>query len=340
MDGGEEEDRTPDLRIANAALSQLSYPPNASQKYSRGLALLSSRLMRQRKTSDWFDAEYNNRARVADSEAVLARWAEASALVRERASCQLDVRYGPDPKQTLDVFAPDPAFAGGFAPVLVLIHGGYWRALDKSDYSFLAASFTDEGALVIVPNYDLCPSVSIERIATQLTEAVAWAWRHAADHGGDPSRLVLVGHSAGGHLAAMLSCCDWKRVGRDLPRRLVKGAMSVSGVHDLAPLRQVPFLQDDLRLDAASVRRLSPVHFPAPASPQTLCALVGAQESGEFRRQTELIRRAWGPRAVPVCEELPGCNHYTVMHDLADPAGRSHQLARQLLGLRWYSGLM
>jgi len=296
--------------------------------------------MMPRKPTAWFEAQYDNRARVADSADILARWAQASALVRQRASCQLDVRYGPETKQTLDVFAPDPAFAGGFAPVLIVIHGGYWRALDKSDYSFLAGSFTDEGAVVLVPNYDLCPDVSIERIAMQLTAAVAWAWRHAAEHGGDPSRIVLVGHSAGGHLAAMLSCCDWKRVASDLPRRLLQGAMSVSGLHDLAPLQRVPFLQADLRLDDASVRRLSPVHFPPPAAPQTLFAVVGAQESEEYLRQNRLIRAAWGGRAVPVCEALPRCNHFTVLHDLADPQGRSHQLARQLLGLRWYSGLL
>lgn len=172
------------------------------------------------------------------------------------------------------------------------------------------------------------------------TEAVAWAWRHAAAHGGNPSRISLVGHSAGGHLAAMLSCCDWKRVGVDLPRRLVQGAMSVSGVHDLAPLCRVSFLQDELRLEPASARRLSPVHYPPPAAPQTLIALAGELESEEFRRQNRLIRAAWGARAVPVCEELPGCNHYSVLHDLADPQGRAHQLARQLLGLRWYSGLL
>lgn len=296
--------------------------------------------MTPRKPPHWFNEQYDNRARVPGSAEVLTRWAEASALVRERANCRLDLRYGPDPRQTLDVFAPDGAFASGFAPVLIVIHGGYWRALDKSDYSFLAASFTDEGALVVVPNYSLCPDVSIERIAMQLTEAVAWAWRHAAEHGGDPSRIVLVGHSAGGHLAAMLSCCDWKRVGRDLPRRLVQGAMSVSGLHDLAPVSRVPFLQPDLRLDAASVRRLSPVRFPAPAAPQRLFAVVGEQESAEYHRQNRLIREAWGARAVPVCESLPGCNHFTVLHDLADPNGRAHHLARQLLGLRWYSGLL
>lgn len=296
--------------------------------------------MTPRKPTAWFEAQYNNRRRVADSADVLARWAQASALVRERANCHLDLRYGPAPRQTLDVFTPDPAFAGGFAPVLVIIHGGYWRSLDKSDYAFLAASFTDEGALVVIPNYELCPNASIERIAMQLTEAVAWAWRHAGEHGGDPSRIVLVGHSAGGHLAAMLSACDWKRVGKDLPRRLVQGAMSVSGLHDLAPLRRVPSLQADLRLDAASVRRLSPVNFPPPVAPQTLFALVGEQESEEYLRQNRLIQQAWGVRAVPVCETVPGCNHFTVLHDVADPESRAHQLVRRLLGLRWYSGLL
>lgn len=296
--------------------------------------------MTPRRAPGWFDNQYNNRARVADSAEVLRRWAQASALVREGARCRLDLPYGPEASQTLDVFLPDEAFSGGSAPVLIVIHGGYWRSLDKSDYSFLASSFVDEGAMVLVPNYALCPAVSIDHIAVQLTQAVAWAWRHAAAHGGDPSRIVLVGHSAGGHLAAMLSCCDWKRVGPDLPRGLVKAAMSISGVHDLAPLRQAPFVRDDLQLDAAAVRRLSPVCFPAPRAPQTLVSLVGADESEEFRRQARLIRSAWGARAVPVCEELPACNHFTVMHDLADPAGRSHQLLRQQLGLRWYSGLL
>lgn len=296
--------------------------------------------MKLGKSPAWWDAQYDNCNRVADSAAVLARWAEASALVRGRARCVLDVRYGLGPRQTLDVFAPDSAFATGFAPVLVVLPGGYWRSLDKSDYSFLAASFTDEGALVVVPNHDLCPAVGIERIAMQMTEALAWVWRHAAAHGGNPSHVVLVGHAAGGHLATMLSCCDWKRVGKDLPRRLVQGTVSLSGLHDLAPLRRVPFLRDDLRLDVAGVRRLSPVRFPPPPAPHRLFALVGALESEEFLRQSRLIREAWGARAVPVCETLPGCDHFTVLHNLADPQGRSHQLVRQLLGLRWYSGLV
>jgi arylformamidase len=296
--------------------------------------------MTPRRSEAWFDAQYNNRARVADAAELLDRWARASALVRAQAACRLDLRYGPEADQTLDAFLPDQVLSLGRAPVLIVIHGGYWRSLDKSDYSFVASSFVDEGALVLVPNYTLCPATRIDHIALQLTEAVAWAWREAAALGGNPNQIVVLGHSAGGHLAAMLSCCDWKRVGVDLPRRLVKGAMSISGVHELEPLLRAPFVRSDLGLTPAGARRLSPNRYPAPQAPHLMMTLCGADESEEFRRQNRLLRHSWGARAVPVCEELPACNHFTVMHDLADPQGRSHQLARKLLGLRWYSGLL
>ncbi|MDN3920263.1 alpha/beta hydrolase [Roseateles violae] len=290
--------------------------------------------MTPRHSPAWFDAQYNNRARVADSAAILERWAAASALVRARLPARLDLAYGEAPSERLDLFPSELPKA----PVLVFIHGGWWRALDKADHSFVAAAFAEEGAMVVVPNYALCPTVGIERIALQLTQALAWVWRHAAEHGGDPNRIVLVGHSAGAHLAAMLSGCDWKAIAPELPRQLVKGVVAISGLYDLAPIRQTPFLQGDLRLDAEAVRRLSPIHFPAPETP--LYALVGGAESEEFLRQNRLIRRAWGQRAVPICEELPGCHHFDVLHDLSDPQGRSHQLTRRLLDLRWYSGLL
>jgi arylformamidase len=287
-------------------------------------------MMPTRHRPAWFDAQYNNRARVANSTALLQRWARASAQTRERIPAQLDLAYGDAASERLDLFPTATATAP--APVLVFIHGGWWRALDKSDHSFVAAPFADAGALVIVPNYALCPAVGIEQIALQMTRALAWAWRHAAEHGGDPGRIVVAGHSAGGHLAAMLSCCDWPAVAPDLPRRLISGAVSISGVHDLAPIRQAPFLQGDLRLDEDAVRRLSPVNFPPPATP--LHAFVGGAESEEFKRQNRLIRRAWGRRAVPICAELPGRNHFDVLDDLVDSQGRSHRLTRELLGLR------
>ncbi len=278
----------------------------------------------------WLDAEYNNRVRVADSMAQLAKWAQASALARERSPRKvLDVRYGDGPKETLDVF---PAVAPN-APVLIYLHGGYWRALDKSDFSFVAPSFVADGAMVVAPNYALCPAVTIEEIALQMVKAVAWTWRHAADHGGDPNRMALVGHSAGAHLAAMLLSCRWKQVDDSLPLSPVAGALAISGLYDLEPIRRTAFLQDDLRLTPTQVNRLSPAFFPRPKVGK-LYAVVGADESGEFIRHNQLIRDQWGPTAVPVCETVPGKNHFSVLESLADPKGRLHDLALRLVDLR------
>ncbi len=285
-------------------------------------------------SAEWFELQYNNRRRVADAALILQRWAQASALVREQARCELDLPYGAGPRQRLDVFSDSVTKA----PVLVFIHGGYWRALSKEDHSFIAPSFTSEGAVVVIPGYELCPAVSMERIPLQLAEAVAWVWRHIADYGGDPNQIILAGHSAGAHLAALLSCFDWKSLAADLPRQLVKGALSISGLHDLAPLVHTPFLQADLRLDEEGARRLSPIHRAAPDSP--LYAVVGGGESEEFKRQCRLIQQAWGAQAVPRAEEVPGYNHFDVLYDLVAPEGLTHAMARKLLGLRWYSPLL
>jgi arylformamidase len=275
----------------------------------------------------WLDRQYNNRARIPEHPMIFERWARASALARDSMSRRLDVAYGPGPDETLDVFPTTRADA----PVLVFIHGGWWRALDKRDHSFVAPAFVHAGAMVVVPNYSLCPKVSIEDIALQMTRALAWTWRNARLYGGDPRRIVVAGHSAGAHLAAMLLCCDWSAVGKDLPPDLVNKALAISGVFDLEPLRQTPFLQPDLKLTPQSVRRLSPVHFPPPQG--TLHAVAGADESEEFLRHIALIRERWGERAVPVSESLPGLHHLDVLHDLVDAPTRLHGLARELLGL-------
>jgi arylformamidase len=268
---------------------------------------------------------------VADHGEVFARWAAASALARLSSTCVLDVPYGDGAGETLDIF-PAPTAAQA-APVVVFIHGGYWRSLDKADHAFMAPSFTADGAMVVVPNYALCPAVGIEHIVMQLSKAVAWVWHHAAEHGGDRSRVALVGHSAGGHLATMLLSCRWKLVDDALPAQPVLGALSISGLYDLEPLRHAPFVQADLKLTPASVKRLSPAFFPRPKGAK-LYAAVGLDESDEFLRQNLLIRDVWGPTAVPVCETVPAVNHFTVLNGLADPAGRLHALALRLLDLR------
>lgn len=275
----------------------------------------------------WLDAQYNNRARIPDHAAIFERWARASELTRSQSLCHLDIAYGEEAGETLDVFPTQAPKA----PVLVFIHGGYWRSLDKSDHSFVAASFVAEGAQVVVPNYALCPAVTMDQIVMQTVRALVWVYRNAAKYGGDPERIVVVGHSAGGHLAAMLACCQWKLLGRDLPAKLIKGAISISGLYDLEPLRHTPYVQPDLRLTPALVKKLSPAYLPAPKNP--LYAMAGSLESEEFLRQNDLIAQAWGAKAVPVCERIPACHHLDILHDLADSEGRCHQLTRQLLAL-------
>lgn len=279
----------------------------------------------------WLDSMYNNRARVPEHPVHLARWASKSADARAFLTCSLDLPYGDEPSETLDVF---PASVPN-APVLVYIHGGYWRSLDKSDSSMVAPAFVDRGVCVVVPNYALCPGtaerpVGVADIALQMVRALEWTWRNITVHGGDPSRITVSGHSAGGHLAAMLLGCDWKAVAPDLPAQLVRNAFSISGVHDLRPLQHAPFIADALRLTDAEALRLSPVFWPAPKRGQ-LYTVAGSEESEEFIHQNALIRDAWGSAVVPVCEVLPGLDHFGVVDALADPTHRLHALAMQLL---------
>jgi len=288
----------------------------------------------------WLDRMYNNRARVADSARHLDLWPHASLDARTALGADLartDLRYGSGESETLDVFPALTAQLPGApkAPVLVFIHGGWWRSLDKSDHSFIAPAFLRSGACVVVPNYALCPGtpgepVTLPQIVMQMVRALAWVWRNAAQFGGDPKRITVAGHSAGGQLAAMLLLCCWKQVAHDLPPRLVRNALSISGLHDLSPIQRTPFLQPSLKLTPAQVRQASPALLPAPKG-TPLWAVAGGEESEEFLRQTQLIRNAWGEEAVPIAMALPGLNHFSMVEALAQPGHTLHGMALALL---------
>ena len=279
------------------------------------------------------DRQYNNRALVPDFADHLARWAAHSAQARTR-PCTLDLAYGAGSSESLDIFpAAGPAKAGG-SPVLVFLHGGYWRGLDKADHSFVAPPFTQAGACVVVPNYALCPIVTVPQIVMQMVQALAWTWRHVSEYGGDPNRITVVGHSAGGHLAAMLLACQWQRWSADLPPRLVRNALSISGLFELESIRRTPHLQVDLRLTPAQARKASPAWLPSPgvaARRGHLYSVAGGDESPAFLLHNQMIQQAWGRRVVPVCEVMPALNHFSMLGALAQPGSRVHGLAAQLL---------
>ena len=278
-----------------------------------------------RYTPEFVERGYNNRAAVPEHPEWIARYATLSAAAREALAPRLDVRYGPNPQETMDLFRP----AGEPRGTFVFLHGGYWRAFDKRDFSFVAPPLVAQGVAVAVANYDLCPSVGIATIVDECRRAVAFIAREGRAHGLASRRIVVGGHSAGGHLVAMLFATDWGRLG--FARAPIVGGVTLSGVHDLAPMVLASF-NADLKLDAAEVERLSPVRM-RPTIPAPLVMAVGGAETTEFVRQTRILWDAWPenrPAGAVQPMLVPERHHFSVVVDYTDA---DRDLTRRTLAL-------
>jgi arylformamidase len=276
-------------------------------------------------TPELVERGYNNRAAVPDHPRFMARYVELSHAAVQTLGPQLDLRYGPGPKETLDLFLPPAKPRGTF----VFFHGGYWRAFDKADFSFVATPLVEQGIAVAVVNYDLCPAVTIATIVDESRRAMLWLVREGSRHGAALDRVVVGGHSAGGHLVAMLFATDWERFG--VPRAPFAGGVTLSGVHDLEPL-VLSTMNADLRLDAAEARRVSPVSYQ-PKTDAPLFIAVGADETTEFVRQSELIFDGWPqnrPAGMTAPLRIPGRHHFNAVLDHADPQST---LTRAVIGM-------
>jgi arylformamidase len=266
-------------------------------------------------TTEFCEREYNARATIPDHPQIFARWAQQAAATRRLRACLLDLPYGTTAGEKLDLF---PA-RNDAAPLLVFIHGGFWRSLDKSDFSWIAPPYVARGVSVALINYGLAPATPVEDIVRQTLRACAWLHKNGDRYGFDPQRIFVAGHSAGGHLTAMTMAALWPQWDADLPADLIKGGVAVSGLFDLEPLVHAPFVNIDLKLNAARAARLSPARMPA-ATAAPLVTAVGALESSEFQRQTQLIGRRW-PRNLKREISVARANHLTVVDDIADPTG-------------------
>jgi arylformamidase len=261
------------------------------------------------------DAQYNNRARVPGHEAHSARWSAESERARRELRCTLDVPYGPDAAERVDVFFAERPNA----PAFLFLHGGYWMSRDKADFSFLARPFVAAGVTAVLANYALAPRVTVAEIVRQARAAAAWLWREAPRLGIDPQRIFAGGHSAGGHLTLMLLTADWPAFAPGLPPQVIRGGAALSGIYDLEPMR-LCYLNDTLHLDGEQARALSPL-FHLPRSGPPLLAAVGGAESEEFLRQNAAMTEAWRARGWSAREMVcPGKDHFTMLGQLVEPA--------------------
>ena len=270
-------------------------------------------LYRSFRTQAEIDAQYDVESSVPDFGRYVDVFLSNSARVRTALEPRLDVPFGPTTAETLDIY---PA-ARADAPIHMFIHGGYWHSLGSKEFSFVAEGLVAAGVTVVINNYALCPAVTITEIVRQNRAAVAWLYRNAATFGGNRSRIHVSGHSAGGHLTAMLLATDWER-DFGLPPDLVKGGTAISGLFDLEPFAH-SWLQPKLRLTPDEIDRMSPIqHIPDRASP--LIVTFGGDESAEFRRQSQSFLAAWTAKGLDGRYlDLPGRNHFTVLEDYMDP---------------------
>ncbi len=275
-----------------------------------------------------YEVEYNNRARVPEHAEIFARWMRQAENYRaetlKAGRAQLGLPYGDTPRQCIDLFMPDVREA---APLALFVHGGWWRSLDMSMFSQMARGLNAGGVAVAVVGYDLCPNVAVSDIIEQIRRACAFLWQRSG------RRLLLVGHSAGGHLAAAMVATDWTALYPKVPADLAPAGYAVSGVFDLTPLVGISINQD-LRLTAEEARNVSPLFWPLKSG-RIFDAVAGGLESSEFKRQSQTLAQAWRQHGAQTrYEEVAGTNHFSVIDALADPqsamTARVVELARAI----------
>lgn len=269
-----------------------------------------------------FDDQFDLRSRHPDFQQYFDRNDLLSTEAIEALPCQLDIPYGDHALQAIDYF---PAKQGN-APIVIFIHGGYWRTLDKHNYSFIAPPFIDEGCAVCSINYRLAPEIGLKAIVDDVIKALHSIREHATAINGNPNDLYVTGHSAGGHLALMSAMLLQEDKNPLLCS--IKGILSLSGLFDLDPIRK-SFLNEILNLDDSATRRFSPILKENFSVDIPLRFAVGGGETDEFIRQSQAIdERMTANGNNSQSEILPELNHFDIVYELGKPDG---VLTKQLL---------
>jgi arylformamidase len=262
------------------------------------------------------DLQYNNRFHVPDFENHLRRWERLSSDVLKKHKVIRDIPYGDKPRECLDIFpAPNP-----LSKTLVFIHGGYWQRFDKSLFHFIVGSFAEYEITTVLINYPLAPNVSMDEIVRSCFDAIKWISNHVGSHNGDPGQLYIAGHSAGGHLAAMLMAGEEEQK----YTAGIRGVCTISGLFDLIPV-QLSNINDVLKMDKEAAIRNSSV-FKEPVASCPLLIAVGGEETNEFLDQSRMMSSEWKNKSISAeLMVLPGLNHFSVLDSLCDANSALHR---------------
>jgi arylformamidase len=279
-------------------------------------------------TSDDLARGYEIEALIPDWQQHVARMGAASERVKKALGGRLDVAFGPDPLQRLDLFMP----ATKGAPVQIYIHGGAWRGSDKAGRAYPAEVFVPAGVIWAPINYRLAPGATLDQIVDDVRLAVSWVYKNADSIGADRDRIYVSGNSAGGHLSGMVLAEGWEPA-FDVPSGVVKGACAVSGVFDMRPIMETS-LNEALALDAATADRNSPIRH-LPAVPRPLIVAWGGRETAAFKRQSQDYAAAWRAKGYPVREiEVADHHHFSILAEFGDRDGPIVRAMLDQMGVR------
>lgn len=273
-------------------------------------------LYRDFASQEAIDREYDVESIHPDFNSVVELYLGLSETARTTLDARFDVPFGPTRDEHVDLY---PGRGEPGRPVLLFIHGGYWRILSSKEFALVAPGPVAHGIDVVVTNYSLAPKVTLDEITRQSRATIAWVHENAASWGGDPDRIFVAGHSAGGQQVAMLLETDWEGE-YGLPADVIKGGIAISGVFDLRPL-PYSWLAAALQLSRRTVETQSPaLRVPPVAAP--LLVTWGAEETSEFRRQSEEYLAACTEAGVDARGlPQPGADHFQAILGFNEPEG-------------------
>ncbi|NKB21713.1 MAG: alpha/beta hydrolase fold domain-containing protein [Alphaproteobacteria bacterium] len=275
------------------------------------------------------DVEYNNRGRFPDTADCKDLQIVGSNEAKAEYECRLDVKFGDGETDLLDIYIAE---GDGPRPIHVFFHGGYWKSNTKNDFGFVAKPFVPYGITAIVVEYPLIPSVRMGTLIDRCRASMEWTFNNAESFGGDKNNITISGHSAGGHITAMMMQTDWPSYGTGLPKDLVKGGCSISGVSDLDPVR-LSFQNEELQFDKEEAAEFSTL-FMNPTHPGPLLAVAGGIEGPEFIRQTTELADAWAAKGMEVKGWImEGKHHFTTINQYLDGESELSRAVRGLTGV-------